>query len=500
MADNITIETITKRLRDKNIGENKIAEVYKSFDIANYIHKDQERESGEPYIIHPLNVANILLDNEIYAPDLISAALLHDTIEDATEEFSKERIASEINPTVSELVDGVTKISGLDFYGEGYKNKLSKEELLKLKQDLANSNIRKLIASLNKDYRVIVLKLADRTHNMRTLNFKKKEEKKIENAQETKNVFVPLADLLGMYQLKTELDETSLKYIDPTNYVIIKRDIEKLLNERESYYNEIISNIGENLSKENIPFRIVLRQKSIVSVYKQIKQQGYKIEDIYDLFYPKIIINGTARKCFDILGMVHENYRPFNGRFRDYINNPRTNYYQALHTTVSDSKNSSFKVKIKNDDMDKISAYGITAFWNLENGLTYEETQKKLNEDSSLFKALSRINETCTSDEEFSKLINKIILTDHYYTYYPDAKSTEVRAGSNAREAVEQMYPDDLGKMTGILVNGKRVPFDYPIETGDQVAIITTGQIDKNWVEQVNNSDKPMQKIFLPRK
>ena len=455
MADNITIETITKKLRNQGISEYKVSEVEKAFDIASFIHREQIRESGEPYIMHPLNVASILLDNEIYAPDLISAALLHDTIEDADPDknFSKEDIATEINSTVSNLVDGVTKISGLDFYGDGYKDKLSKEELIKMKKELTYTNLRKLIVSLNKDYRVIVLKLADRTHNMRTLNFKKKKEKKIENAQETKNIFVPLADILGMYQIKTEIEELSLKYIDPIHYEIIKRDIARLLVDRSEYYHEIMSDIEKELKKNEIDYRIILRQKSVGNVYRKLKQ-GYTIDNIDDLFYPKVIVN-SEKDCYIALGILHLLYPHINGRFEDYISNPRTNNYQALHTTLSDTKNGFFKVKIKTVGMDKKSAYGITALWNLENGLTYEETQRMLN-DSNLFKTLFRINETCSSDEDFNKKINEVILSDHYYTYYPNGKPTEVPAGSNAIQAVGEMYPDSLlSKKTGIFVNGK---------------------------------------------
>ena len=422
----ITIDEIVNELKKHEVNKEKLDEVKKSYNLAVDIHSGQFRQSGEPYIIHPLNVAKNLLDMEIYDPDTISAALLHDTIEDAKIDFTKEDIAREINPTVAQLVDGVTKMRRMQFS--------TKEE-----QSLAN--IRKITNGLSKDVRIILIKLADRLHNMRTLQYKT-PKKQIENAIETKELFVPLALSIGAYQIKSLL--------------MIKTKISDILK-----YN-------------NIPNEILFRTKNICTTYQKILQ-GYKLENIYDLFYLKVLVN-ELDDCYRTLGLIHQEYPHINGRFKDYISNPKTNLYRSLHTTVAvDDKPT--KIKIRTHDMDKVTAYGVSALWNIKNGMNYEDTQEFIKEKIPFVKSLMYIDETSKNDYEFIKNAKTKLLTDHVYVY-DGGEIVELPAGSTALDFVYQTRPNLVDKLTNIIVNGKIVSDDYVLQNTDSLEIKVTNKTD----------------------
>lgn len=462
---------IIKELQDKKIPEEKIVEVKRAYEIAKDIHKNQYRQSGDPYIIHPICVAHNLLDMEIYDPDTISAALLHDTIEDAVCDFTKEDIERIINPQVAELVDGVTKMRRLNFTTE-------KEQVM--------ANTRKIINGLNKDVRIILIKLCDRLHNMQTLQYKTPEKQR-ENAIETMELFVPLSIAIGSYDIKTKLEDLSLQYIEPDSFKRIKEEKNKLAIKEEEYLKEVKYNIQEVLNSKNITNDIILRTKNICTTYKKLKQ-GYKLENIYDLFYLKILVN-EIEDCFQTLAVVHKNYPPINGRFKDYIFNPRTNLYQSLHTTVSNSNNKLMKVKIRTFDMDKVSAYGIPALWNIHNPKTKEETQKALVEKCQFAKKLMELDESFKDNEEFINEIESELLTEHVYPYNHSGEAIELPFGSTALDFAVQVFPEKLDKMTGILVNGREVPLDYVLRNKDRVQITTVGRINhENWENYATTS------------
>ena len=466
----VTIETIIEELKKKNIEKVKLMEIRKSYDIAKEIHKNQFRQSGERYIIHPLNVAMNLLKMEVYDPDTISAALLHDTIEDAEIDFTKEDIAALINPTVAELVDGVTKMRRMNF---------------STKKDQTQANTRKIINGLTKDVRIILIKLADRLHNMETLSFKRPEKQK-ENAIETMELFVPLALSIGAYRIKNELEDLALQYIEPEEYKRIKEEKDTLQETREDYLKEISYKIKKILEQKDIPQDIIFRTQSICSVYKKIKQ-GYKMENIYDLFYLKILVD-EVEDCYQTLCYVHKNNPPINGRFKDYIYNPRTNFYQSLHTTVSDTNGNLVKIKIRTFDMDKVAAFGIPAYWNIKNGKTKEETQETIREHCQFAKKLIEIDESFQDNAEFIKQINRELLTDHIYTYSHNGDIIELPAGSTALDFACQVFPNLLDKMTGVLVNGKEVPLGTVLKNNDRVQVVVNGIINhENWEKYAHN-------------
>jgi len=473
----ITIEEILKELEKHNISKDKIDEVRRAYLLANEIHKNQFRQSGEPYIIHPLSVAKNLLTMEIYDPDTISGALLHDTIEDAEDDFSKEDIARLINPTVAELVDGVSKISKMKFSN-------------KQEQNLANT--RKIINGLTKDVRIILIKLADRLHNMRTLQFKKPEKQK-ENARETMQLFVPLALAIGAYSIKSELEDLSLMYLEPDEYYKIKEEKASIAQIEEAYLLEMKEKLSRLLSAKDIPNDIIVRTKNICTTYKKIKQ-GYKLENIYDLFYLKILVD-EIDDCYRTLAIVHQKNRPINGRFKDYIYNPRTNLYQSLHTTVSDQNGKLIKTKIRTHDMDKVSAFGIPALWNIKDGKTQEETQRDIIEECQFAKRLIQIDSSTEDNQKFIEEITSELLTEHVYVYNNSGEIIELPNGSTAFDYVCHTLPEDCDQLTGILVNGKDVPLDYTLKNNDRVQLLTKGILNPEYFHGFNTLKRVPQKL-----
>lgn len=447
----IIIEDILEELKKHNATEQDLENVKKSFHLASDIHKNQFRQSGEPYIIHPLNVAKNALSMEIYDADTICACLLHDTIEDG-EDFSKEDIARIINPTVSELVDGVTKMRRMNFS--------TKEE-----QVLANT--RKITNGLSKDVRIILIKLADRLHNMETLDFKKAEKQR-ENAVETMEIFVPLALSIGAYKIKSDLEDLALKYIEPDAYKQISYQKQKLQEQKKEHLEEIKYKINEILKAKEIPSQILLRTKNICTTYKKILE-GYELENIYDLFYLKILVE-EVDDCYRTLGLVHGEYPHINGRLKDYISNPKTNLYQSLHTTVS-ANSIPTKVKIRTYDMDKVTAYGVSALWNIKNGMTKEETQEYIKKHIPFIKVLMEIDENSKNNYDFISQANKRLFTEHIYVYDKD-RTIELPYGSTAFDFICTIYPELIDKPVDIIVNEKVVGQDYDLNNTDRVEVI----------------------------
>ncbi len=459
---NEIIEEIINELKKHNVSHEKLEEVRKAYNLASEIHKEQYRQSGEPYIIHPLAVAKILIfEMDIYDPDTIISAILHDVIEDSKGKIKKDDLEAIFNSDCAILVDGVSKISRMDF-------------LTKKDQNLAN--FRKIINGLTKDIRIILIKLADRLHNMRTLDVKK-PEKQLDNSEETMHLFVPLALTIGAYKIKSELEDLALKYIDHDSYLKIKEQKSIIAETKESYLQEMRDKISAILNTKNINHEILLRTKNICTTYR-ILNRGYKIENIYDLCYLKILVD-EVNECYETLGIVHQQYPPLNGRFKDYIYNPRTNLYQSLHTTVTTTKSDLTKVKIRTFDMDKVSANGISALWNIKNPKTKEETQKIVRTKFQFAKKLIELDESIKDNEAFVDLIKSELLTEHVYVYNNDGEIFELPYGSTCIDYICHIYPELLDRMAGILINGKEVPFNYILKNNDRVSIKTDGKINK---------------------
>ena len=447
----IDIEDIINELQKHN--KYGLELVMKAYNIAKESHEGVYRQSGEPYITHPLNVAKNLLDMQIWDPDMISAAFLHDTIEDT--DLTKEDIAREINPIVAELVDGVTKIRRMNFNTKKSQNQ---------------ANTRKIINGLNEDYRIIQIKLADRLHNMRTLQYKIKE-KQVENALETLEIFVPLANSLGMYRIKSELEDLSFQYINPEEYKMISEKKKLLENEFKSDLYEIMYQIELILEDKEIPHEFKLRTKNVYQTYLKVLH-GYKIENIYDLYYIKTITD-TIDNCYKILGVVHT-YPPISDRFKDYINarTQRTNLYQSLHTAIVGPNNRLVKVKIRTETMDKISAYGYTALVNSPNGPTRGEIQEMIRKDNQFAIRLNDINKSFKEDNDFESVIRRDLLSEKVYPYSESGIRIEIPKGATMLDYVAMAKQDGLDYYGSALVNEKEVGLDYVIGNNDRIVLI----------------------------
>ena len=451
MEKDITIEDVISELKKHNTFG--IENVMKAYLMAEEMHRGVYRQSGEPYISHPIWVAKNLLDMEVWDIDTICAALLHDTIEDS--DLTKEEIAKEINPAVANLVDGVTKIRRMNFTSKKCQNQ---------------ANTRKIINGLNDDYRIIQIKLADRLHNMRTLDFKTPEKQK-ENALETLQIFVPLANSLGMYRIRSELEDISLKYINPDTYQEIVEKKELLRPDFESDLYEIMFKLNIILEDKNIPHDFILRTKNIYQTYLKIIH-GYKIENIYDLYYIKTITD-EIDNCYRILGAVHS-YPPISDRFKDYINalTQRTNLYQSLHTAIVGPNNRLVKVKIRTDKMDRISAFGYTALVNQPDGPTRSEIQEMIRKDNQFAKRLQEIDQATEDDSSFENIIKNDLLSERVYPYSETGIRKELPKGSTILDYVAIIDPDNINNYSKALVNEKEVDLDYQIRNNDRIVLV----------------------------
>ena len=469
----ISLNDILKELVEKN--PSAIRDVKKAYEMAEKAHNGIFRESGEPYITHPLHVAKNLLEMEIYDKDTICAALLHDVVEDT--DITLQDIEKEINPTVAELVDGVTKMRRMNF---------------STKKEQSDANTRKIITGLNKDVRIILIKLADRLHNMKTLEFKKPQKQK-ENAIETMELFVPLALSIGAYKIKSELEDLALFYIEPDIYKKIEEKRNQLGIQEKAYLEEIRQKLIEILKCENIPNEIIIRTKNICNIYKKVIK-GYEVQNIYDLFYLKILVE-EVNDCYRTLAFVHRNNPPINGRFKDYIYNPRTNHYQSLHTTVSDMNGKLIKTKIRTFDMDKVAAYGVSAYWNIKDDKeeteiplhkTKEQTQEEIRNKLQFAKKLQELDESFSQNADFFKEIKQELLTEHVYVYNHSGEIIELPLGSTALDFACQVFPELLDSMTGVLVNGKQCAVHTVLRNNDRVQVLTKGLVDReDWENSV---------------
>ena len=465
---NITIDDLLNHVKTYNPDEVEI--IKKAYEYAENLHSGQIRQSGEPYIIHPLNVAYIL--SEMHADkDTICAALLHDTLEDT--KATKEEIENLFNKDIANLVDGVTKISKMNFS--------SKKE-----QNLANT--RKIITGLTDDVRIIIIKLADRLHNMRTLQFKS-EFKQKENAVETMEIFVPLAYYIGAYRIKNELEDISLQYLKPDMY---KRIEEKKLNIEEqsrNCLNEMLYKIQGILNNKNIPNEIKVRTKNIYGIYTRISQ-GQKISDIHDLLALKIMVD-EIDNCYRTLGIIHKEYHPINYKFKDYICNPKTNMYKSLHTTVFGPDDRLVQTQIRTFDMDKIASFGLTTYWDINKGDARYKMQEELKQKYQFFQSLTEINSIFGDNQDFVNQVKKELFSDKIYVYTTKGEVIELPKGSTPIDLAYKLHPEIGNTMVAVLVNDEYVPVDYKLNNKDRVRIITDDLQfgpKKEWIDKAQTS------------
>jgi guanosine-3',5'-bis(diphosphate) 3'-pyrophosphohydrolase len=437
-----------------------ISMIEKAYQLALQAHKNQYRKSGEPYIIHPLCVAIILAELELDKESIV-AGLLHDVVEDT--EYTVEQISEMFSPEISLLVDGVTKLTKLNY-------KMDKVEL-------QAENLRKMFLAMAKDIRVILIKLADRLHNMRTLKYKEPEKQK-ETARETMDIYAPIAQRLGISKIKIELDDLSLKYLEPEVYKDLAEKIATKKSERQAYIDEIVGEVRNHIKEAGITAKVDGRIKHFFSIYKKMVNQNKTLDQIYDLFAVRIIVH-NVKDCYAALGVIHEMYKPIPGRFKDYIAMPKPNMYQSLHTTLIGPKGSPFEIQIRTFEMHRTAEYGIAAHWKYKEGQGQDgkhNTTKAEEEKLTWLRQVLEWQRDLSDNKEFLSLIKDDfdLFSDSVYAFTPTGDVKTLPAGSNPIDFAYSIHSAVGNKMVGARVNGKLVPIDYVIQNGDRVEIMTS--------------------------
>ena len=442
--------------------------IYVAYRFAKAAHKNQYRKSGEPYIDHPVQTAYIAAELSLDTV-AISSALLHDVIEDTSYTF--EHIEALFGKNVAEIVDGVTKLTKLQYTSH---------------EEQQVENLRKMFLAMSKDIRVVIIKLLDRLHNMRTLNYQT-PAKQLEKAKETLEIYSPLAHRLGMSKIKSELEDLSLKYLDPIAYEEIRTNIKQKKDEREQYVADIIKTLEAKLAELNIKAQITGRAKHFYSIFRKMFAQNKSIDEIYDLFAVRIIVD-TVADCYAVLGMVHEMYTPIPMRFKDYIAMPKPNMYQSLHTTVVGPKVTPFEIQIRTWDMHKVAEEGIAAHWKYKEGISGQtDMDSKLEWVRQLLENQKDIMDT----DEFLNNIKLDLFNEEVFAITPNGKVISLANGSTVIDFAFAIHTQVGCKMCGAKVNGKIVPHDYKLKNGDIVEILTSPTVrgpSRDWLKIVKTS------------
>ena len=443
-------ENLMRNLNDY-MSKDELEFVSKAFNRASELHAGQRRQSGENYIVHPLSVAFILSEMKADV-DTICAALLHDTLEDTP--MTKEKIAFEFNDKVATLVDGVTKIGKMHFSS---------------KQEQNATNTKKIITSLDTDVRIVIIKLADRLHNMRTLEYKS-EFKQKENSLETMGIFVPLSFYLGMYQMKSELEDLSLYYLKRDVFERIENYLAVLKDETDMVFKKMLEDIGNILTDNNIDFEYKTRVKSIYGLYKEVIK-GKNIKDVHDLLAIKIM-TGDVKDCYHVMGLIHSEYPPVNSMFKDYIASPKTNKYSSLHTTVFGLNDYLVQMQIRTGMMDIVDTYGIASYWNLKGPAASEVIQDDVINNFQFFSSLSELESMTTDNSEFVDLVKKELFDKSIYVYTTNGDVIELPAGSTPIDFAYKISEDVGNTLIGAVINDRRVDLDYKLQNNDIIKLI----------------------------
>ncbi len=443
-------EQLAKKLKTYIKNDLELEEIKKAYEFAKEKHDGQKRISGEDYIIHPLNVAYIL--SEIHADSkTIAAALLHDTIEDCNVE--KEQLEELFGLEVAKLVESITKINKLNFTGD---------------TDAMIANQRKILIGLTEDVRVIILKLADRLHNMRTL-WALSLEKQKENARETLDIFTPIAHRLGINSIKSELEDLSLRYLKPDVYYEIVEKLNKTKVERDNYIAEMMESVSKILNEHNIKHQIKGRSKSIYSIYNKLSK-GKSFNEIYDLLALRVFVD-TEAECYQALGLIHSKFRPIPKRFKDYIAMPKTNMYQSLHTTVFGIDGQLFEIQIRTYEMDKVAENGIASHWSYKEGKS--NMQSEMEQKLQFFRVIMELKNE-ESDEHFVNSVKEDVLKDTIYVFTPMGDVIELPNGSTPIDFAYRVHSKVGDTMVGAIVNNMIVPLNYKLQDNDIVKINTS--------------------------
>ncbi|NLM72739.1 MAG: bifunctional (p)ppGpp synthetase/guanosine-3',5'-bis(diphosphate) 3'-pyrophosphohydrolase [Clostridiaceae bacterium] len=458
-----------KELISKYNPNANFALIEKAYNLSNQAHAGQERVSGDPYITHPVEVGCILAELEM-DDSSIAAGILHDTIEDTT--FTYQQIKEEFGEEIAELVDGVSKLTQIPYT---------------TKQEIQAENFRKMFLAMAKDIRVIIIKLCDRLHNMRTLKFMSRE-KQIQKAQETLDIYAPLAHRLGINKIKWELEDLSFRYLNEKKYYELVEKIAKKRREREEYINNIIEVVRKKTQEVGIEADITGRAKHLYSIYKKMITQNKTIEQIYDLFAIRLIVN-TVKDCYTVFGLMHELFKPMPGRFKDYISMPKPNMYQSLHSTVIGPEGIPFEVQIRTWEMHKVAEVGIAAHWQYKEGGGFNE--KSYAEKLSWLRQMIDWQKDARDPDEFMENLKIDLFTDEVFVFTPKGDVKSLKAGSTPIDFAYSIHSAVGNRMIGAKVNGRIVNLDYELKNGDIVEIITSGASNgpsRDWLKIVKTS------------
>lgn len=458
-----------------------ISMIEKAYRLADNAHQGQVRKSGEPYIIHPLCVAIILADLEL-DKETIVAGLLHDVVEDTV--MTVEQVGEQFGTDVAFLVDGVTKLQHLHL-ADNSGNKTEAQ------LEMQAENLRKMFMAMAKDIRVIMIKLADRLHNMRTLQYMKPEKQK-EKARETIEIYAPLADRLGISKIKIELDDLALKYLEPDVYNDLQEKISLTSEARQNFIDEIIQEISAHMKHAEVACEVSGRVKHFFSIYKKMVNQNKTLDQIYDIFAVRIIVD-TVKDCYAALGVIHEMYKPIPGRFKDYIAMPKPNMYQSLHTTLIGNNGQPFEIQIRTFEMHRTAEYGIAAHWKYkESGsghIAAGDEAKKL----SWLRQILEWQQDMSDNKEFLSMLKSDLdmFSDNVYCFTPNGDVKALPSGSTAIDFAYAIHTAVGNKMVGARVNGKLVNINYVIQNGDRIEIMTSQNSkgpSRDWLNLVKSS------------
>ena len=452
-----------------------ISMIEKAYLTAREAHKDQKRKSGEPYIIHPLCVAIILADLEM-DKETIVAGLLHDVVEDTG--MTEEKLREEFGEEVALLVDGVTKLGQLNYQAD--------------KVEVQAENLRKMFLAMAKDIRVILIKLADRLHNMRTLQYMP-EKKRIEKARETLDIYAPIAQRLGISRIKVELDDLALKYLEPEIYYELAEKISIKKDARQAFIDDIADDVRRHMENAGIKAEIYGRAKHFFSIYKKMVNQQKSLDQIYDMFAVRIIVE-TMKDCYAALGIIHEMYKPIPGRFKDYIAMPKQNMYQSLHTTLIGPNGTPFEIQIRTAQMHRVAEYGIAAHWKYkEESNGHKVSDDKQEEKLTWLRQILEWQQDMSDNREFMDLLKSDLnlFNDSVYCFTPAGDVKNLPTGSTPVDFAYSIHSAVGNRMIGARVNGKLVPIDYEIQNGDRIEVLTsqaTRGPSRDWLKIVKST------------